>query len=73
MSDVIVPAPALAEAIRPPAFTLGELAPWGLFGVAMLALLFLVGVDGQAAGLPGAQVVHELVHDGRHLLGLPCH
>ncbi|TQF75057.1 CbtB-domain containing protein [Rhodococcus spelaei] len=43
-------------------------------GVLLLALLtlYLVGFDQGAISRTG-MFVHELMHDGRHLLGLPCH
>ncbi len=39
--------------------------------LAMLAL-YLVGFDQGAISRSG-MYMHELMHDGRHLLGLPCH
>ena len=43
-------------------------------GVVLLAMLtlYLVGFDQGAVSRTG-MYVHELMHDGRHLLGLPCH
>lgn len=43
-------------------------------GVVLLALLtlYLVGFDTGALSRSG-MYMHELMHDGRHLLGLPCH
>ncbi|MFR9752822.1 CbtB domain-containing protein [Nocardia sp. 004] len=43
-------------------------------GVVLLALLtlYLVGFDQGAISRSG-MYLHELMHDGRHLLGLPCH
>ena len=38
-----------------------------------LALAYLVTLENGAALRSGANVVHELFHDGRHLLGVPCH
>lgn len=38
---------------------------------AMLAL-YLVGFDQGAISRTG-MYMHELMHDGRHLMGLPCH
>ena len=43
-----------------------------------LLLLFAVAFDqGQVSGLAlagaGDGVVHELFHDARHVLGVPCH
>ena len=43
-------------------------------GIVLLALLtlYLVGFDQGAISRSG-MYMHELMHDGRHLLGLPCH
>lgn len=45
-----------------------------------LAAIYVVGFDQGALLQPllgavsrSANYVHELVHDGRHLLGFPCH
>lgn len=35
-------------------------------------VLYLVGFDQGAVSRSG-MYMHELMHDGRHLLGLPCH
>ncbi|GAB3976347.1 CbtB-domain containing protein [Plantactinospora veratri] len=41
--------------------------------VALLALLvYLVAFDQGAVSRSGTYL-HELMHDGRHLLGVPCH
>lgn len=47
-----------------------------LSATAFLALLVLyfVGMDQGATSVFGANtVIHEFVHDARHLLGYPCH
>jgi cobalt transporter subunit CbtB len=52
---------------EPVALPLRELAPYALFaGVLLLVLLYFTGAAQSA-------IVHEFVHDGRHLLGFPCH
>jgi len=61
-------APAL-----PAPISLRELWPWALFGLALLALVYFVGMDQGALSVVPGTYVHEFVHDGRHLLGLPCH
>jgi cobalt transporter subunit CbtB len=63
MSDVTA-APAAGE-IRP--IPLDDIAPYALI-VALIAvlLLYFVGAEEGAS-------VHEWLHDGRHLLGFPCH
>lgn len=41
--------------------------------LALLALYF-IGMDQGATSVFGANtVIHEFVHDARHLLGYPCH
>ncbi|MFC9993173.1 CbtB domain-containing protein [Nocardia sp. NPDC127526] len=37
-----------------------------------LLTLYLVGFDQGAISRSG-MFMHELMHDGRHLLGVPCH
>ncbi|GAB0107936.1 CbtB-domain containing protein [Nocardia sp. JMUB6875] len=47
-----------------------------LIGTAVLALLaiYFIGFDQGAVSVFGSDMhVHEFVHDGRHLLGFPCH
>jgi hypothetical protein len=59
---------------RPAPIPLRDIVPWLAFGgvLALLALYF-VGAEQGAAALLGGNFVHELVHDGRHLLAFPCH
>lgn len=38
----------------------------------MLLIAYLVAFDQGAVSQSGAYL-HELMHDGRHLLGVPCH
>jgi len=38
----------------------------------MLLMAYLVGFDQGAVSRSG-MFLHELMHDGRHLLGVPCH
>lgn len=53
---------------------LRELLPWAVFGVLLVAVaLYLIGAEQGAVSLFGGRYVHEFVHDGRHLLGFPCH
>ncbi|MER5784244.1 CbtB-domain containing protein [Streptomyces mobaraensis] len=54
--------------------SLKEIAPWAvLFGLLLLALLYFVGAEQGATSLISGENVHEWLHDGRHLLGFPCH
>ena len=50
-----------------------EILPWGLFIVVALLALYFVGIEEGATSLIPGMYVHEFVHDGRHLLGFPCH
>lgn len=39
-----------------------------------LALYYFIGIDQGATSVFGNDMhIHEFVHDGRHLLGFPCH
>ena len=56
------------------AIPVNEVVPWAVFaGAILLALLYLVGMDQGATSLISGSVLHEFLHDGRHLLGFPCH
>jgi len=58
----------------PVAIPVREWLPWALFvGAVLLFLLYMVGLDEGATSLVGGHFVHEFLHDGRHLLGFPCH
>jgi hypothetical protein len=60
-------APAVAIPLR-------ELLPWAIFaGLLLLLALYFVGAEQGAVSLFSGTYVHEFVHDGRHLLGFPCH
>ena len=54
-----------ADAALPP--------PWLIFGVVFLLALYFVGAEEGATSIIPGMYVHEFVHDGRHLLGFPCH
>ena len=69
-STVAVPTPGVEVPIIP----LRELAPWALFfGLLALIALFFISADQGAISIPSGNAIHEWVHDGRHLLGYPCH
>jgi hypothetical protein len=51
-----------------------EILPWAvLVGLLALLALYFVGAEEGATSLIPGMYVHEFVHDGRHLLGFPCH
>ena len=57
-----------------PTVPLRELAPWALlFGLLAVLVLFFVSADQGAVTITSGTAIHEWVHDGRHLLGYPCH
>jgi hypothetical protein len=61
------------EVVHPPAIELRKIWPWALFGLALLMVVYFVGLDQGASALAPGNLIHEFVHDGRHLLGFPCH
>ncbi|MFC7614659.1 CbtB-domain containing protein [Actinokineospora soli] len=51
-----------------------EILPYAVFvGVLSLLVMYFVSTEQSAVALFDGAVVHELVHDARHLLGFPCH
>jgi hypothetical protein len=61
-------------AVPLPTVPLRELAPWAFFfGLLALLVIFFVSADQGAISIPSGTAIHEWVHDGRHLLGYPCH
>ena len=51
-----------------------DIIPWAVFaGLAAFVALYFVGVEQGALSVFSGMGVHEFVHDGRHLLGFPCH
>lgn len=64
---------ALPEIVLQP-LPLKEILPWALFaGLLALLAIYFVGAEQGAFSLIAGREVHEFVHDGRHLLGFPCH
>ncbi|WP_113701305.1 CbtB domain-containing protein [Nonomuraea lactucae] len=57
----------------PSTLPLPRLRPWLMLGVPVLLFIaYLVLMDNGAVSQAGTYL-HELMHDGRHLLGVPCH
>jgi hypothetical protein len=64
----------LAPPFRPVAIPLRDALPWAVFGGLLLLLaVYFVGAEQGATSIFPGMYVHEFVHDGRHLLGFPCH
>ncbi len=53
-------------------FPLRELLPALLLGTLFVLTIYLVQYDQGVLSQSGS-LLHELMHDGRHLLGVPCH
>lgn len=70
MSQSVLPAAAAV----PAPLSLRELAPWAVLGLLLaVVVVYFVGAEQGAFALISGDAVHEWVHDGRHLLGFPCH
>jgi hypothetical protein len=46
--------------------------PWLWLAALLLLIVYLVSMDQGAISQAGL-VLHEVMHDGRHLLAVPCH
>jgi hypothetical protein len=58
----------------PIAIPLAEIAPWAIFGgLMMFIIIYFVGAEQGALSIFSGNLIHEFVHDGRHLLAFPCH
>ncbi|MEV0902537.1 CbtB domain-containing protein [Actinoplanes sp. NPDC049802] len=61
-----------AQALTTPGIPTKLLATAAGFTGIMLLLAYLVAFD-QGTLSQSGMYLHELMHDGRHLLGVPCH
>ena len=74
MHDAISAPSALTDGVHPPPISLREIcALRALRRSRCCVLLYFVGAEEGATSLVAGHYVHEFVHDGRHLLGFPCH
>ncbi len=46
---------------------------WALAALALFSLYVLSQENGALLSSGAAHYLHELTHDGRHALGVPCH
>jgi hypothetical protein len=62
------------EGAVPVAIPLREVLPWAIFaGLLMFMMIYFVGAEQGALSIFSGSYIHEFVHDGRHLIGFPCH
>lgn len=63
-----------APSAEPVPIPVREIMPWLVFAglLAFVAIYFVGAEQGATALIPG-HWIHEYVHDGRHMLGYPCH
>lgn len=61
-----------ATAVATPAINVPVWA-WVLVALAFLSLYMLSQENGALLSADSAAYVHELTHDARHALGVPCH
>ena len=60
--------------VSPPiAIPVREIARGSSLRCSLLLMIYFVGIEEGAASIFRGMYVHEFVHDGRHLLGFPCH
>ncbi|MEU6998106.1 CbtB-domain containing protein [Nonomuraea sp. NPDC046570] len=62
----------MSDLSTPSVVPLPRLRPWLLAVPVFLLIAYLVLMDNGAISQTGTYL-HELMHDGRHLLGVPCH
>jgi hypothetical protein len=75
MSVTSIPASSpISGTVEIPSIPVGRIAPWALFTFLLAAIVvFFISADQGAISIPAGTAIHEWVHDGRHLLGFPCH
>jgi hypothetical protein len=57
-----------------PSIPVAQIAPWAFFVFLIAAIVvFFISADQGIVSIPSGNAIHEWVHDGRHLLGFPCH
>ncbi|MER7072825.1 CbtB-domain containing protein [Terrabacter sp. NPDC000476] len=63
----VVPSSRSGASIQVPAWA------WLLLAVAVFAVYVVTQENGALLSAPAAEMLHELTHDARHALGVPCH
>jgi hypothetical protein len=46
---------------------------WALMATALFTIFILLQENGALLSGPAAEFLHEVTHDARHALGVPCH
>jgi hypothetical protein len=46
---------------------------WGIAALALFTVVFLLQENGTLLSANAATYLHEVTHDARHALGVPCH
>jgi len=65
---------AKSVAVATPPFSLSRVLPWLIFAALLfLVAWYFVSTEQGATSFFSGTAVHEWLHDGRHLLGFPCH
>lgn len=66
----LAPTPQIAI----PTIPVRQILPWAAFvGLLGLILMYFLSSEQGAFAVFSGDGIHEWVHDGRHLLGFPCH
>ena len=75
MASIPVSAPVPLVGLSPETLSKGRVAVLlGVTGFLALLAWYFIGVDeGMVSVFGKTMVVHEWVHDARHVLGFPCH
>jgi hypothetical protein len=69
--SIPVPAP---HTTAPTPIPVRQILPWAAFlAVLAVLLIYFVGAEEGATSIISGHYIHEFVHDGRHLMGFPCH
>jgi hypothetical protein len=74
MSEPRSVAAPLEPEVSVPAVSVRQVLPWLIFAALLfLTAFYFIGTEQGAMSLVSGTAVHEWLHDGRHLLGFPCH
>ena len=67
-------AAVIESAVVIPTLSARQILPWLIFaGLLLLVAVYFLSTEQGATSLLACTAVHEWLHDGRHLLGYPCH